>query len=456
MLSRRKLLAGITATLSLPVYASNTFAASIPLKDAKIRGGLNAKDAGVIPGAFDAQSRVFQDMLNMASDRDEAIYLPAGDYVLANITLPARVRLAGVKGATRLIFGNGDFFFAANASTVIELDGITFDGHSMPLTQNVQAILDIRNCADITINKSEIKSSPRHGLYLENCSGSVENCTINSALEAALYSIGAKGMRIQGNTISDCGNGGIWVHRFEIGDDGTQILNNRVSRIGATNGGTGQWGNGINAYQANNTMIANNFVSDCAFSAIRANSASNVQILGNQCLNSGETGIYAEFKFQGAVINNNVVDGAANGISVVNFNKGGRLATVQGNIVRNLKTEGPYPAEVAGFGYGIAIEADTTAIGNTIENAPKAAFLVGWGEFMRNIIITGNVVRKAGIGVQLTVVEGTGKAVITDNVFDDIQGAAIGGFRWAEQVTGDLAKGGNAPKNVVIERNQTG
>jgi uncharacterized secreted repeat protein (TIGR03808 family) len=362
--------------------------------------------------------------------------------------------MGGVKGATRLIYGGGDFFFATNSSTIIELNGITIDGRSLPVATEMQAILDIRNCADVQIANTEITGSPRHGLYLENCSGVVENCQITNAIEAGLYSVGARGLRIEGNTVSNCNNGGIWVHRFDIGDDGTQVLNNRVSRIAATNGGTGQWGNGINAYQAANVMIANNTVADCAFSAIRANSASNVQILGNQCLNSGETGIYAEFKFEGAVINNNIVDGAANGISVVNFNEGGRLATVRGNLVRNLKTEGPYPAEVAGFGYGIAIEADTTATGNTIENAPKAGFLVGWGEFMRSIVISGNVVRKAATGVQISVVEGTGKAVITDNVFDAIKGAAIGGFRWADQVTGDLVRGGQTPKNMTIERNQ--
>jgi uncharacterized secreted repeat protein (TIGR03808 family) len=454
MFNRRLFISWLAGTAGIALSSHKAFALSAALKDAKIRGSLNAVEAGMLPGAFDAQSRVFQDMLDRASETDQAIYLPAGDYLLSNITLPAKMRLAGDKGATRLIYSGGDFFIATKTSSIIELDGVTFDGRSLPLSTDLQAILDIRNCNGVQITNCEITGSPRHALYLEGCGGFVENCTITNAIEAALYSVSAKGIRIAGNTVSDCSNGGIWVHRFEIGDDASQVLNNRVSRIGSTNGGTGQWGNGINAYQANNVMIANNTVSDCAFSAIRANSASNVQILGNQCLNSGETGIYAEFKFEGAVINNNVVDGAANGISVVNFNEGGRLATVQGNIVRNLKTEGPYPAEVAGFGYGIAIEADTTATGNTIENAPKAGFLVGWGEFMRNIVITGNVVRKANTGVQLTVVEGTGKAVITDNIFDEIKGSAIGGFRWADQVTGDLAKGGDMPKNVVIERNQ--
>jgi uncharacterized secreted repeat protein (TIGR03808 family) len=454
LLHRRLFLLALAGTASIAL-TQKALAASAALQDAKIRGSLSAVEAGMLPGAIDAQSRVFQEMLNNASDTDQAIYLPAGDYLIGNITFPAKVRLAGIKGETRLIYSGGDYFIDTDSSSVIELDGVTFEGRSLPLNQDTQAIVNIRNCSSVQIVNCELTGSSRHGLYLENCGGAVENCTITNALEAALYSVGANGMRIADNTISDCSNGGIWVHRFEIGDDGTQILNNRISRIGSTNGGTGQWGNGINAYQANNVMIANNTVTDCAFSAIRANSASNVQILGNQCLNSGETGIYAEFKFEGAVISSNIVDGAANGISVVNFNEGGRLATVQANIVRNLKTEGPYPAEVAGFGYGIALEADTTASGNTIENVPKAAFLVGWGEFMRNIIITGNIVRKAATGVQISVVEGTGKAVITDNIFDGIKGAAIGGFRWADQVTGDLAKDGEVPKNMVIERNKS-
>ena len=58
------------------------------------------------------------------------------------------------------------------------------------------------------------------------------------------------------------------------------------------------------------------------------------QITGNNCARSGEVGIYSEFSFEGAMIANNIVDGAATGICVVNFNEGGRLAVVSGNIVR--------------------------------------------------------------------------------------------------------------------------
>ena len=75
---------------------------------------------------------------------------------------------------------------------------------------------------------------------------------------------------------------------------------------------------------------------------------------------SGEVALYAEFGFEGAIIADNSVDGAAIGVSVTNFNEGGRLAVVQGNIIRNLKPQRPAgtdPGDSAGV--GISVEADT-------------------------------------------------------------------------------------------------
>ena len=138
-----------------------------------------------------------------------------------------------------------------------------------------------------------------------------------------------------------------------------------------------------------------------------------MQIAGNTCSRSGETAIYAEFAFEGAVINGNIVDGAANGISIVNFDKGGRMAVCSGNIVRNLSTKGPYPADAPGFGVGITVEADTCVNGNVVENAPLYGMKIGWGPYMRNVVATGNVIRKAGTGIAVTVVEGAGSAVIS-------------------------------------------
>ena len=37
---------------------------------------------------------------------------------------------------------------------------------------------------------------------------------------------------------------------------------------------------------------------------------------------------------------------------------------------------------------------------------------IGWGAYLRNVVATGNVIRKAGTGIAVTVVEGAGSAVI--------------------------------------------
>jgi uncharacterized secreted repeat protein (TIGR03808 family) len=152
--------------------------------------------------------------------------------------------------------------------------------------------------------------------------------------------------------------------------------------------------------------------------------------------------IYSEFGFEGAIISNNLVDGAANGISATNFNEGGRLAVITGNIVRNLHLDAPYQEDGQFFGIGISAEADTVVSNNVIENVPLWGLQLGWGPFMRNVNATGNIIRKAPIGCAVSVVEGAGAAMIHDNQFSEIKDAAIAGFRWAEKTTGDLAKTG--------------
>jgi uncharacterized secreted repeat protein (TIGR03808 family) len=336
----------------------------------------------------------------------------------------------------------------------IELAGLTFDGANGWIADYAEGLLALRQVAHLAIDKCEITGSGKHGLALEHVSGRVERSTISGAADAGLYSVEASGMTIAGNTVADCANGGILVHRWQAGEDGTMVTGNRVERIGARSGGTGQNGNGINAFRAGNVVISGNIVSDCAFSAIRANSASNVQIAGNTCSRSGETALYSEFSFEGAVIANNIVDGAANGISMVNFDEGGRMGVCSGNIVRNLSTTGPYPADAPGFGVGISVEADTTVSGNVVENAPLYGVKLGWGPYLRNVTATGNVIRKTGTGIAVTVVEGAGSAVISDNIIEAAQHGAIVGYRWADAVTSDLASSGNAGyAHLTVERN---
>ena len=92
-----------------------------------------------------------------------------------------------------------------------------------------------------------------------------------------------------------------------------------------------------------------------------------------------------------------------------NFNEGGRLAVVQGNLIRNLKAKRPIgTAPDDAGGVGIAVEADASVTGNVIENAPVAGIMVGWGAYMRDVSVTGNVVRDSPLGVAVSVVNGRG------------------------------------------------
>ena len=455
MLNRRDLLALAGAGAAAALVRPATAAGIDGVTTAAMRGSIDATEFGALPGAMDDQSKTFARMLDIASDRDTPLFLPPGVYIVSNLTLPRRVRLTGVPGASRIIYGGDGHLLIGEDAERVELSGIVFDGANRWLRDDALGLIDLRRTRHLAIDNCEIVGSGKNGIALERSAGRIERTAVSGAADAGIYSVEASGLSITANTVSDCANGGILVHRWQAADDGTIVSGNRVSRIAARNGGTGQHGNGINVFRAANVIVSNNIVSDLAFSAIRANSASNIQIANNTCIGSGETGIYSEFSFEGAVINGNIVDGAANGISIVNFNEGGRLAICSANIVRNLVNKGPYEQEPPGFGVGISVEADCAATGNVVENVPLYGLQLGWGEFMRNVVATGNVIRKAGTGIIVSVVEGTGSAVISDNVIDQVSDGAVVGYRWAEKATGDLAlEGAGGHANLTIERNR--
>ncbi|RWM05287.1 TIGR03808 family TAT-translocated repetitive protein [Mesorhizobium sp.] len=456
MLNRRTLLARSAGFAAAGLLAGKASAKVLPgIEMAAMRGSINAIEIGVQPGALDDQSKAFTKMLTDASDRIAPVFLPPGTYLVSNLKLPARVRLSGVPGATRIVYGGSGHLMMAEQAEHIELSGLVFDGSNRWLADYAQGLLDLRRVAHLAVDNCQVTGSGKNGLALEHVAGRIGRSDISGAADAGIYSVEAGGLEISGNTVSDCANGGILVHRWQQAEDGTIVSGNRVQRIGARSGGTGQNGNGINAFRAGNVIISGNVVSDCAFSAVRANSSSNLQITGNTCSRSGETGIYSEFSFEGAILSNNLVDGAANGISIVNFNEGGRMAVCSNNIVRNLSTVGPYTADPPGFGVGISAEADTTVSGNVVENAPFYGMQLGWGPYLRNVVATGNIIRKAGTGIVVSVVEGSGTAVISDNVIEGAQNGAIIGQRWADPVTGDLARSADTGyAHLTVEGNK--
>ncbi|MDP3548333.1 MAG: TIGR03808 family TAT-translocated repetitive protein, partial [Phreatobacter sp.] len=267
--------------------------------------------------------------------------------------------------------------------------------------------------------------------------------TVSGVAKAAIVALDSRGLTLSQNTIRSAANNGILVWRTLAGDDGTIVEGNRIEEIGARDGGSGQNGNAINVFRAGNVTVSGNRVRGAAFSAVRANGAANVAITGNNFAGLGEVAVYVEFGFEGAVVANNIIDGAALGIVATNFNHGGRLANIHGNIIRNLvnrRPAGTDPHDVAGI--GISAEADAAISANVIEGAPTAGIQLGWGQYMRDLSVTANVIKGAPVGIAVSVVPGAGQALIADNL---VQGARIGavvGMEWKTPVTGDMAREG--------------
>ena len=59
------------------------------------------------------------------------------------------------------------------------------------------------------------------------------------------------------------------------------MVDNRIENIDNRSGGSGQYGNAINVFRAGNVIVRGNRIGNCAFSAVRGNAASNIQIEGN-------------------------------------------------------------------------------------------------------------------------------------------------------------------------------
>ena len=311
--------------------------------------------------------------------------------------------------------------------------------------------MHFENGLDVRVQDCDIVGSGGNGIWFESIAGEVSGNSIRKTANTAFTSFDALGLLVAQNTIQDASDNGIEILRHTIGDDGTIVVNNRIDDIKAGPGGSGQHGNAINAFRAANVIVSGNRIRNCDYSAVRGNSASNIQITGNSVSNVREVALYSEFSFEGAVIANNTVDICAVGVSVANFNEGGRIVTVHGNVIRNMLPKRPIgtaPDDDAGI--GIVVEADAAVTGNVIENAPSFGIMAGWGKYLRDVTITGNVVRNAFVGIGVSVVPGAGTALVSNNLISGSRGSAIVGLDHAKTVTTDLGADGTSRFSQIV------
>lgn len=416
--------------------------------------GRDATQYGVRPNSQDDQTRALQRAIDEATRAQVPLALPPGVYRSGMLRLDRGTQLIGVRGATTLMFSGGASLLSGEGADYVSVSGITLDGNYAKLPPR-RGLLHVVQSRELRITDCSISKSGGAGIWLENSAGMLSGNTLTDIATTAIVSFDAQGLIVAQNTIAGTSSNGIEILRTAIGDDGTQVIDNRIEDIRAGPGGSGQYGNAINAFRAGNVIVSGNRIRNCDYSAVRGNSASNIHITGNSVSSVREVALYSEFAFEGAVIANNTVDGAAFGVSVCNFNEGGRIATVQGNIIRNLIPKRPIgtaPDDDAGV--GIYIEADAAVSGNVIENAPSFGMIAGWGKYLRDVAITGNVVRNSFIGIGVTVAPGTGTALVSNNMISGTPRGAVVGLDHAKPVTPDLtAEGAQRYPQVTVSGN---
>ena len=391
------------------------------------------------------QTKVLQLAIDTAIARDGIVNLGAGTFRTGLLRINGAVTLQGVPGLTKLRSEGGGQLLNINNAAVVVLRDVSFLAKGV-----VGDLVAVENVPQLLVENCSFAGGGT-GMRLQACGGRVIGNSFGFHQASGLFSQDATGLEISGNRVSDIGNNGILVWRSEIGEDGTLVTNNRISRIAVEDGGTGQNGNGINVFRAGNVIVANNRITDCGYSGIRDNSASNVVVTGNTISRTGEVALYVEFAFQGAVVANNIIEDAGFGISITNFDQGGRLAVCDGNVVRRI-----IGATLHGGvqGIGIAVEADTIVSNNVVESASHVGIHLGWGGQTRNLQAIGNIVRDCPLGIAVSIVKGAAEANVTNNMIDGSKKAAIVGMNYAEVATDDLAvAGAKVPELIRLSGN---
>jgi len=440
MMNRRTLLgasAGVVSLATLPVTA------------------ISATTFGVKPNLARDQSAKLQKAINAAIKAGGELHLPGGIYVARKLTINAGVTISGVPGLTRIILGRpADFLLRVAGARNVTLRGIVFDGANQKLSAGSKsAIILARKTDNLIIEQCQIINSSANGVGLTGCSGKIIHSIIGKCAAGGIFSLDAKGLEIGHNHVHDIGDNGIMVWQSQRREDGTLVHHNRIEKIYGKSGGNGQYGNGVGVYRAGNVVVTGNRINDCEFSAVRNNSGNNIQITNNNCSRMNEVAIFVEFAFEGAVVSGNMIEQAGMGISITNFNEGGRLAVCANNVVRDMFGARSNPETQA---IGIAVEADTTVTGNVVENAKRAGIWLGWGKYLRDVNASGNIVRNCDIGITVSLVDEAKNVLIANNL---ISGAvqAIAGMDHGKIVSGDLSAPRNkAPKGFQVTGNMVG
>jgi uncharacterized secreted repeat protein (TIGR03808 family) len=404
---------------------------------------LTAKANALKPGKGD-QTVELQNAIDAAAAGYGHVQLAAGTFTTGALRIPKNITITGVPGATELRLTEGDNLLSLQGGGDIVLQGLAFSAKGtrtkLLIAEKVERLI-IQDC-DFAGGAA--------GIEVSSSAGRIVGSRFRFQKEVALQALESNGLEISGNTVTDQANNGIQVFRADKGDNVNIISNNFIARIAAENGSDGPYGNGINVYNSKGTIVANNRISDCAFTAIRNNASDESTITGNQITRCNETALYVEFVFLGAVVSNNTIDTASQGISIANFLEGGRMAQCTGNLLRNIAGKNAHNEPLGG---AIAAEAETVVANNVIEKTEDFGLQLGWGPYARNLVANANVLKDCTKGILFSAV-GPGPIQISNNVIAGSTKGSIVGMDHYTAVTPDLGvDAAQTPKHVTLANN---
>jgi hypothetical protein len=147
----------------------------------------------------------------------------------------------------------------------------------------------------------------------------------------------------------------------------------------------------------------------------------------------GSTGPTSPYHYEGGVIANNVINIAGIGISVTNGYYGGRRVTVSGNHIKTMvyavrSTTDPNYKTYSTPGAGIVAESDVVVANNIIEDCAAPGIVTLCGGTINStttsvMVVTGNIVKNAPIGIGFFKDGAHGSTMIQGNV---LQGCTTG------------------------------
>ncbi len=379
-------------------FSSAARTQSLSLAGAVAAAARAAKPLNILPGAYRTSGFSITAPLEIFAAPGTVVIEPAGGECF-NIDIRPASGSSLLEGVTiRGIGFQGKGAIFPTGVNPAERPVDPFLDAAMPRFNALITAFRVRN---LIVEDCAIGGSQAGGLALWRCRNASVTRNEFSNNNISIYSAQGENNLFADNDIHDNANFAIVVEQWPPGPDYTILRNNRIAKTAASFGadpsrgivgGSGPYGNGVFGLYAHHMMVEGNRISDSAFSGVRMNGCSDVQIANNAIDRSGETGIMVEcpqtdgktpngLGYEGGVIANNIVSGAAEGVSVTNGWYGGRRVSINGNQVRSIarksfRTSDPNWPRYATYGDGIYAEADVDIVGNIVEDCDGCGIYV--------------------------------------------------------------------------------